>query len=436
MVKGAPEVLLPRCRHVIEQGRLVSLSERGRADIANRNDALASQALRVLAIATRTLPAATLGVQTRSDFEVPDSVEEDLVLLGLVGMNDPPRAEVKDAVAIARQAHVRTVMITGDHPATAAAIARELNILEPGSRVVTGTELRAMDDAKLDAIVEDARVFARVDPDHKLRIVQSLQRQGHIAAMTGDGINDAPALKTANVGIAMGITGTDVSKEAADIVLTDDNYASIVKAIGEGRGVYENIQKYLLYLLSTNSGELMTMFAGVMFATWLGLISADLGLFLPLLAAQLLWINLVTDGPPALALGVDPKDHDIMRHVPRRHGAGILLNEDWVRLAAVGLLMMVGTVLVLDARYPAACSPSSRPAAIPMRTTTITDRGVHNAHAAPLFDVYLPVAPVSAFIGFFNNPRLLVAIAIRSHSYPPGVCAVLADRFQRASVRS
>jgi Ca2+-transporting ATPase len=418
MVKGAPEVLLPRCRHVIEQGRPVPLSERGRADIANRNDALASQALRVLAIATRTLPAATLGVhmrRTRSDFEVPDSVEEDLVLLGLVGMNDPPRAEVKDAVAIARQAHIRTVMITGDHPATAAAIARELNILEPGLRVVTGTELRAMDDAKLDAIVEDARVFARVDPEHKLRIVQSLQRQGHIAAMTGDGINDAPALKTANVGIAMGITGTDVSKEAADIVLTDDNYASIVKAIEEGRGVYENIQKYLLYLLSTNSGELMTMFAGVMFATWLGLISADLGLFLPLLAAQLLWINLVTDGPPALALGVDPKDHDIMRRAPRRHGAGILLNEDWVRLAAVGLLMMAGTVLVLDAYYPGG-----------MFTLFATGTGPNaydEAHARTmafttlmmyqLFDVYnCRSRRRSAFVGFFDNPWLLVAIAI------------------------
>ena len=214
------------------------------------------------------------------------------MLLGIVGMIDPPREEVKDAVAVARRAHIRTVMITGDHPATAAAIARELEILEPGARLVTGAELRSMDDAQLDAIVEHVRVFARVDPDHKLRIVQSLQRKGHIVAMTGDGINDAPALKTANIGVAMGITGTDVSKEAADMVLTDDNFASIVKAIEEGRGVYDNIQKYLIYLLSTNSGELMTMFAGVMLAGWLGLISVDIGLFLPLLAAQLLWINL------------------------------------------------------------------------------------------------------------------------------------------------
>ena len=194
-----------------------------------------------------------------------------------------------------------------------------------------------MADAELDAIVEQVRVFARVDPEHKLRIVGALQRKGHIVAMTGDGINDAPALKTANIGVAMGITGTDVSKEAADMVLTDDNFASIVKAIEEGRGIYDNIRKYLLYLLSSNAGELLTMFAGVMFAGVLGLASAEPGLFLPLLAAQLLWINLITDGPPALALGIDPKDPDVMERPPRSRGGGVLTSEDWWRLAALAL---------------------------------------------------------------------------------------------------
>ena len=242
------------------------------------------------------------------------------MLLGLVGMIDPPRAEAKAAVAMAKRAHIRTVMITGDHPATAEAIARELEIFEPGARPVTGADLRTMADAELDAVVEQVRVFARVDPEHKLRIVGALQRRGHIVAMTGDGINDAPALKSANIGVAMGITGTDVSKEAADMVLTDDNFASIVKAIEEGRGIFDNIRKYLLYLLSSNAGELLTMFAGVMLPAGSALIGGP-GLFLPLLAAQLLWINLITDGPPALALGVDPKDPDIMVRPPRSRGA-------------------------------------------------------------------------------------------------------------------
>jgi Ca2+-transporting ATPase len=416
MIKGAPEILLSRCRYVMQDGQPVELTDAMRGSIAQRNDALASQALRVLAIGTRSMPAAALGIDLKNpaDVELPETVEEEIVLLGLIGMIDPPRPEVKDAVALARQAHIRTVMITGDHPATAAAIAEELKILEPGSRVVTGNELRAMDDAQLDAIVEDVRVFARVDPDHKLRIVQALQRKGHIAAMTGDGINDAPALKTANIGIAMGITGTDVSKEAADMVLTDDNFASIVKAIEEGRGVYDNIQKYLLYLLSTNAGELMTMFAGVMFAGVLGLVPFDAGLFLPLLAAQLLWINLVTDGPPALALGVDPKDPDAMTRKPRRHGSGILLNEDWVRLGCVGALMMIGTVAVLDAYYPGGL--------ISWFATGTAPNEYDEAHARTMAFTTLMMYQLyavytcrsrrrSAFVGLLENKWLPLAIA-------------------------
>ncbi len=418
-VKGAPEILLPHCRYIWEGGKPAPLDDALRKTLAEQNEGLARQALRTLAIASRSMPAAALGLGAAGASsvleEVPETVEDDLVLLGFVGMIDPPRAEVKDAVATAKHAHIRTVMITGDHPATAEAIARELAIIEPGTRLVTGGELREMDQAALDAIVEDVRVFARVDPEHKLRIVESLQRKGHIVAMTGDGINDAPALKTANIGVAMGITGTDVSKEAADMVLTDDNYASIVRAVEEGRGVYANIQKYLLYLLSTNSGELLTMFGGVMLAGMLGLVSADIGLFLPLLAVQILWINLVTDGPPALALGIDPKDRDVMNRPPRPRGVGLLLTEDWIRLAAVGTLMMVGTIFVLDAYYPGGLVTIFARGAAPnladeahARTMAFTTMMMYQ-----MFDVYnCRSRRRSAFSGFLENKWLLASIAV------------------------
>ncbi|HEX4893736.1 MAG TPA: cation-translocating P-type ATPase, partial [Hyphomicrobiaceae bacterium] len=349
-MKGAPEVLLELCDTVFIDGASIPLDAGRKAELAERAGDLASKALRTLAIAVREIPLQQVSVAEQQ--HALEAFESNLTLLGIVGMIDPPRPEVKEAVATAKAAHIRTIMITGDHPATAAAIARELDIMEPGTRLLTGNDLRAMQGDDLGGVVEDVRVFARVDPEHKLRIVEALQRKGHIVAMTGDGINDAPALKAANIGVAMGITGTDVSKEAADMVLADDNYASIVKAIEEGRGIFDNIRKYLLYLLSSNSGELLTMFAGVTFAGLLGLTSAEPGLFLPLLAAQLLWINLVTDGPPALALGVDPRDPDAMRRPPRRHGSGVLSTADWLQIGGVGVVMMLGTMAVLDAYYP------------------------------------------------------------------------------------
>ena len=421
-VKGAPEVLLANCRYIWEGGKIVPLNDDRRGEISRRNDALAAQALRTLAIAMRTVPAATLGIDPLAAIanrsvtvELTEGIEDDLVLLGVAGMIDPPRAEAKAAVAVAKRAHIRSVMITGDHPATAEAIARELEIFEPGARTVTGAEMRTMNDAQLDAIVEEVRVFARVDPEHKLQIVKALQRKGHIVAMTGDGINDAPALKTANIGVAMGITGTDVSKEAADMVLTDDNFASIVKAIEEGRGVYANIRKYLIYLLSSNAGELLTMFAGVMFAGMLGLTSADPGLFLPLLAAQLLWINLITDGPPALALGVDPKDPDVMEQEPRQRGTGVLTMADWWYLAGVGSVMMVGTLAVLDAYYPGGLFTLFAKGTAPnaadetyARTMAFTTLMMFQ-----LFNVYNCRSNWrSAFSGFFDNKWLLGAVAL------------------------
>ena len=419
-VKGAPEVLCVKCDYVWENGTAVPFSEGRRASVLEDNERLASQALRTLAIATRTISVTALGIDAQAAAaKFPsnqlENIEDDLVLLGIVGMIDPPRAEAKAAVAVAKRAHIRTVMITGDHPATAEAIARELDIFEPGTRTVTGADLRAMDDAELDSLVEQTRVFARVDPEDKLRIVGALQRHGHIVAMTGDGINDAPALKTANIGIAMGITGTDVSKEAADMVLTDDNFASIVKAIEEGRGIYDNIRKYLIYLLSSNAGELMTMFAGVMLAGLLGLASAEIGLFLPLLAAQLLWINLITDGPPALALGIDPKDPDVMERHPRQRGTGVLTTEDWLRLAGIGAVMMVGTLAVLDAYYPGGLfSPLAKgngpnlwdeTYARTMAFTTLMMFQLFNAFNSRS-------TSRSAFSGLFENKWLLAAVAI------------------------
>ncbi|MGK2858831.1 MAG: cation-translocating P-type ATPase, partial [Thermoanaerobaculia bacterium] len=299
--KGAPDVLLPRCTHELVGDERRPLTDERRAEIRGANEQLAREALRTLAVAFRAIPSKEFDPEA-----VDESIEEDLVLLGLIGMIDPPREEAKDAVARTRGAGIRPIMITGDHPITASVIANELGIVED-DRVVLGAELEKMDDAQLDETVRQVSVYARVDPKHKLRIVESLQRAGATVAMTGDGVNDAPALERADIGVAMGITGTDVSKEAADMVLADDNYATIVAAVEEGRAIYANIRKFLRYLLSCNIGEVLTMFLGVVFASVIGLKSGEgSAVVLPLLATQLLWANLVTDGAPALALGVDP----------------------------------------------------------------------------------------------------------------------------------
>jgi Ca2+-transporting ATPase len=243
------------------------------------------------------------------------------------------------------------MMITGDHPRTAAVIARELGIAETG-RAVTGAEIEAMDDQALARTVAEASVYARVDPEHKLRIVRALQAGGAVVAMTGDGVNDAPALKTADIGVAMGITGTDVSKEAADMVLADDNFATIVAAVEEGRAIFANIRKFLRYLLSSNIGEVLTMFFGVVLARVIGLQAEGEAVVLPLLATQLLWINLVTDGAPALALGMDPADAAVMEAPPRSKGEPVITRRMWSGIFAVGAVMAAGTLFVLDASLP------------------------------------------------------------------------------------
>jgi Ca2+-transporting ATPase len=308
--KGAPEVLVGSCVRIRTAQGEQDLDEQRKKEVAAAAHRMAEHALRVIAVAHK--PAQSL-----------DEAAGGLTLLGLVGMIDPPREEAKAAVATCQSAGIKVVMITGDHPVTAEAIARELGIAQ-GGRVIPGGELDRMSDDALRGEVERIEVYARVSPAHKLRIVTALQERGHIVAMTGDGVNDAPALRKANIGIAMGITGTDVTKEAADMTLTDDNFASIVAAVEEGRGIFGNIKKYLMYLLSANVGEI-----GVMAGASL------LGLPLPLSAVQILYVNLATDGLPALALAVDPPADDLMRLPPRNPRTGIFTPRV-IRLIAAG----------------------------------------------------------------------------------------------------
>jgi P-type Ca2+ transporter type 2C len=344
--KGAADVLLPRCSHEIVGDEARSLTDERRTEIQAEAEKLAADALRTLGVAFRSLPLEEQRVK------IDDHIEQDLVFLGLIGMIDPPREEVREAVDLAKGAGIRPIMITGDHPRTAAAIAKELDISADG-QAVTGAELERLADEALESVVREISVYARVNPEHKLRIVGALQKNGAVVAMTGDGVNDAPALKSADIGVAMGITGTDVSKEAAEMVLTDDNFASIVAAVEEGRSIFANIQKFLRYLLSSNIGEVLTMFFGVVLAGVIGLSGGGGGaVVLPLLATQILWINLVTDGPPALALGLDPADPKVMNRPPRPQGSGVITRRMWRGIVFVGLVMAAGTLLVLDIALP------------------------------------------------------------------------------------
>ena len=370
--KGAPDVLVTRCSHVLVGGEARTLTDERRQEIRAVGEQLAGEALRTLGAAFRSLPPDAL------EREVDDRVEQDLVFLGVVGMIDPPREEVKEAVARSKGAGIRPIMITGDHPQTATAIARELNITED-DRAITGAELEKLDDEALERTVRESSVYARVNPEHKLRIVDALQENGHIVAMTGDGVNDAPALKSADIGVAMGITGTDVSKEAADMVLTDDNFASIVAAVEEGRSIFANIQKFLRFLLSSNIGEVLTVFLGVLLAGVIGLTAAggEGALILPLLATQILWINLITDGAPALALGLDPADPEVMNKPPRPRGPSVITRPMWGGIAFVGLIMAAGTFSCSTTDCPAALLTGLR------RPDLRTYHGLHYAGPVP-----------------------------------------------------
>ncbi len=315
IVKGAPDVIAEKC----VEGDLVGARK--------ANEAMSAGALRVLAVAWKEIPELPEELTT-------EALEKDLTLLGLVGMIDPPRPEAKDAVAVCRRAGIKPVMITGDHVITASAIARELGILEEGDRAVTGAELDAMTEEELDGAVENVAVYARVSPENKIRIVKAWQRKGKVVSMTGDGVNDAPALKAADIGCAMGITGTDVAKGAADMILTDDNFATIVDAVEEGRGIYANIRKVVGYLLGTNIGEVVAVFVAML-----------LWHKSPLVSLQLLWINLVTDSLPAIALGMEPVEKDVMDHGPKPRDEGLFAGGYGLRILLQGL--MFGSLALL-----------------------------------------------------------------------------------------
>lgn len=317
--KGAPESLLGVCSQSWTPDGIRLMTDEDRKRHMSGNDQLAQKGMRVLGVAFRTL----------SEIGKGNELERDMVFIGLIGMIDPPRKEVKDAVVTCRTAGIRPVMITGDNPLTACEIGRQLGIVSDGG-ILTGVDLDKLDAEELRERAEHVSVYARVSPEHKLKIIEALQQNGHVVAMTGDGVNDAPALRKADIGIAMGITGTDVAKEASDMVLRDDNFATIVAAVEEGRAIYDNIRKFVKYLLSTNSGEL-----------WVMLTAPFFGLPLPLLPIQILWMNLVTDGLPALALGVEPAERDIMRRKPRRATENIFGDGMGLHILWVGLLMAV-----------------------------------------------------------------------------------------------
>ncbi|QSZ28003.1 calcium-translocating P-type ATPase, SERCA-type [Aceticella autotrophica] len=323
--KGAPDVILDICTMIYMNDKEVPLTSFDKKRILDINAKFGENALRVLAFAYRKIPKGS-----RSN---PESVERDLVFVGLEGMMDPPRREVYDAVLKCKMAGIKPVMITGDHKITASAIAKELNILGKGDSILSGAEMDHMDEKALENICENTTVYARVTPKHKLRIVKALKKRGYTVAMTGDGVNDAPAIKEADIGISMGKEGTDVAKEASSMILTDDNFASIVAAIEEGRMIYDNIRKFIRYLLSCNIGEVITMFLAVLTS-----------LELPLIPIQILMVNLVTDGLPALALGLDPPDKDIMEMKPRGAHESVFSRGLGIRIGIVGFLMALCTL--------------------------------------------------------------------------------------------
>lgn len=335
ITKGAPDVLIKKCTHInqetsIDNFRQSDLSNSQTQTIQNENLKMAQKALRVLGVAYKYLE----NLPAKLDQEV---IENNMTFVGLIGMIDPPRPGVKDAINTCRKAGIKTVMITGDHIATAKSIAKELNILKNGEKAITGQELDQMTDETLKDEIKNASVFARVSPEHKVRIVKAWQKTGAVVAMTGDGVNDSPALKNADIGIAMGKTGTDVAKNASDMILADDNFITIVEAVKQGRNIYDNIKKAIHFLLATNIGEIVTIFMGIV-----------LGFKSPLLAIQLLWVNLVTDSLPAIALGLEPAEKDIMNRKPVNSRKGLFADGLWSKIITEGILIGALTLVAFS----------------------------------------------------------------------------------------
>jgi len=325
ITKGAPDIVLNLCSHIHDGEKIIPLTKEYKKEILKANEEMATSALRVIAVAFKNISSSKPS-------------EENLVFLGLIGMKDPPRPEVRDAVLTCQKAGITPVMITGDHISTASAIAKETGILTQDKKVMTGNELEHMSSEELEKKISDYAVFARVTPRHKVRIVKAWQKKGAVVAMTGDGVNDAPALKNADIGCSMGISGTDVAKNASDMILTDDNFATIVKAVEQGRGIFANIKKAVRFLLSSNIGEILTVFLGLIFHNQT-----------PLLAIQLLWVNLVTDSLPAIALGLDPTDKHLMQDKPRDAKKSIFADGLWLTIilegAVIGTLSLLGFVI-------------------------------------------------------------------------------------------
>jgi Ca2+-transporting ATPase len=388
-VKGAPERVLAACSHHLVRGERTPLTDYDRKQYAFQNQELATRALRILGLASRSFPG-----------EVPpirgEGLESGLTFLGLVGMMDAPRLDAVKAIGRCKKAGIQVVMITGDHKLTAMAVAREMGILAEGERALTGEELDRVSEDELVRDVERVKVYARVSPEHKMRIVDAWKKKGHVVAMTGDGVNDAPALKRSDLGVAMGITGTDVAKESADMVLTDDNFASIVAAVEEGRGIYENIRKFVAYLLSANAGEVLIMLLATLFVVD----PTFLPFFTPV---QLLWINLVTDGLPALALGVDPYPTDIMNRRPRNPKEGVLSRETVYLIAIVAVILTVGTLGIF--------AWEQLDGSDPVRTQTVAFTTIVFFE---LFLVFAIRSPRQAIwqIGLFTNKKLIYAVLV------------------------